>query len=273
MFMVLFPVFLTFLLGSVLSSYFENMDKKLTARSIKICYLDQGNESLKKVFEAFKDRDFSKDNNLELEFIEEESIESGKDEVRVNKKIFIHLNEDEIDFYSNDNSQIKASFVYGILNSISKRYSATAQMYKINPEKTTEILSNNNKEIFIEEELLKENKNPRAIDYYGVAEIGLMIFYFVTYPIYYLKDDSKSNIKERIILSGITNKLYYIASFIGYSLFAFIVSMLSYIIDLVVLRVNYGENLLVLPIAIIPFIIIVVGIGTIVSILFKETES
>ncbi|MGL5353444.1 MAG: ABC transporter permease, partial [Clostridium sp.] len=201
MFLVFFPVFLTFLLGTVLSSY---MDNEIEVGKIEVHYYDEGNENLKEAFTTFKEMDFAKDNNLELNFTEEKSIESGKNDVRVNKSIFVHLNEDKIDFYSNDSSLIQSSFVYGVLNNITKRYGAISEMYKINASKTTEILANNNTDDFLKEELIEEESSPRAIDYYGVAEIGLIIFYFVTCPIYYLKNERVSNIKERIIASGIS---------------------------------------------------------------------
>lgn len=270
MFLVFFPVFLTFLLGTVLSSY---MDNKIEVGKIEVHYYDEGNENLKEAFAAFKDTDFSKENNLELNFTEEKSIEDGKNDVRVNKSIFVHLNEDKIDFYSNDSSLIQSSFVYGVLNNITKRYAAIGTMYKINASKTTQILESNASRNFLKEELVEKEASPRAIDYYGVAEIGLMIFYFVTCPIFYLKKDSINNVKERIISAGVSEKKYYLASFIGYCIFGFMVTTLSYIINLLVLKVNYGENLLLLPIASIPFIIMVVGIGTIVSMLFKDVES
>lgn len=84
MFLVFFPVFLTFLLGTVLSSY---MDNKIEVGKIEVHYYDEGNENLKEAFAAFKDTDFSKENNLELNFTEEKSIEDGKNDVRVNKSI------------------------------------------------------------------------------------------------------------------------------------------------------------------------------------------
>ena len=69
------------------------------------------------------------------------------------------------------------------------------EVYKINPEKASEIISkiSNN---YIEEEEITVNESPSSMNYYGVAEIGLMIFFFINYPLERIRNQRKSSLKR-----------------------------------------------------------------------------
>lgn len=272
LFMIFFPLFLILLIGSTLSSYFNNTDNQVVLEEVVVYYLDDGSEKIKEVFNTFKNIEIEDKNDIKITLKEIKDIEEGKKEVKVNRAILLHLKEDTIEFYSNNQSMVKPSFVYGLLNSIADRYNTITEVYSINPGKANEIVKSEETNDFIQEEKIAYNERPDSMDYYGVAEMGLMIFYFITLPLYNIKNDRKNSIKDRINLSGISTSKYYFASFLGFLIYSFGTLMITYILSNILFDINYGKNLLIVPLAMIPFLIIVIGIGIIIPMIFKEEE-
>lgn len=271
-FMIFFPLFLILLIGSTLSSYFDKLNNNVAISDLSIVYINEGNSKINEVFDTFVDiiKESKDINNVDIKEISD--IEEGKREVRVNRAIVLYLKDNTIEMYSNDNSYVRSSIVYQILDSISNRYNTIAEVYTINPERAEEIIENQNNN-FIEEDNIPYEKSPGSMDYYGVADIGLMLFYFINYPLFTLKEDKRSNIKDRIKISGLSTPKYYLASFTGYFMFSFGVSLTTYILSNILFDINYGNNLFIMPLAMIPFLIIVNGIGTIMPIIFKDNKA
>ncbi len=272
LFMIFFPLFLILLIGSTLSSYFNKVNNKAVLNETIICYLDEGSDKTKEVLNTFKNAKLDDEEDLSITFKEISDIEEGKKEVRINRAVLLHLKGDTIEFYSNSQSLIKPSFVYGVLNGISNKFNAIMEVYSINPSKVNEIVKIENTKNYIEEENITLNEKPSSMDYYGVAEIGLMIFYFVTLPLYNIKNDRRNSIKDRISLSGVSTSKYYLSSFIGFFLYSFGTLMVTYLLSNIIFDVNYGENLLIVPLAMLPFLTIVIGVGIVIPMIFKEEE-
>lgn len=267
LFNFIFPIFLVLILGTVLSSA---MNTTVEVDEIEIYYIDEGNEQSKEVLSILKD--IGKD--MDFIFKEEDSLEEGKDYVRINKAILLNFNDDDIEFYSNDKYLVESSTVYGVLTGITDRFNATVEMFKIDPTLASEIAYDENidsSDYFTNEKITSE-KSPTAFGYYGIAELGLMVFYFISTPIYHLNRERKNNIKDRIKLSGISNTQYFLGSFIGYSIVTFTSLVLSYLVLKFIVGVGYGDNIFILPLAALPFIFLVIAIGILFSIIFKEID-
>ncbi|MGG7144867.1 ABC transporter permease [Clostridium nigeriense] len=271
-FMIFFPLFLVFIIGSTLSSYFDNMNSNVAIENLLIYYIDESDSKTSEVFNTFINivKESKDIGNVELKEITD--IDEGKKEVRTNRAILLHLKDNTIEMYSNDNVPIRSSIVFQILESISDRYNAISEVYTINPLKSEEIIKYENNENFIEEEDIPYDQSPSSMDYYGVAEIGLMMFYFINYPLFNLKQDKRENIKDRIKLSGISTRRYYLSSFMGFFIFSYGVSLITYILSKILFNVNYGDNLFIMPLAMIPFLILVNGLGTMMPMIFKDDK-
>ena len=267
LFNIFFPVFLIIILGFTLAKNFDSGDDYNQEDIIEVLYIDEGNEYTKKVLEAFKNID----SEIEIKLTEDISIEAAKQKVRVQNKVFIYLNQDKIEFYSNDNFLMDSSVVYSIVKGITNGLNATIEIYKVNPEGALMTTAINEDEI-LNIEAISSDKSPSAMDYYGVAELGLMMFYYFSTPIFFMKDEKKRNIKDRILLSGISNRQYYFASFIAYSIVSFACTTFAYLIAKFALGVNYGTNILILPLAAIPFITLVISLGIFLCLVLKDEE-
>ena len=271
-FMILFPLFLVFIIGSTLSSYFDKMNNNVAIEDLQIYYIDEGDSKTSEVFKTFIDIVKESEDIENVELREITNIDEGKKEVRVNKAILLHLKDNTIEMYSNDNTSIRISIVFQILESISDRYNAITEVYTINPLKAEEIIKYENNDNFIEVNNIPYEESPSSMDYYGVAEIGLMLFYFINYPLFTLKDNKRNKIKDRIKLSGISTPKYYLSSFIGFFIFSFGMSLITYILSNILFDVNYGDNLLIMPLAMIPFLILINALGTIMPMAFQNDK-
>ena len=271
LFMIFFPVFLVFMIGTVLSNFMDNNEGYNLEKTEVYYYSADSNENtldfLKGVMNNIKD-----EKNSELfEFIKVEDEEIGKNLVRSRMAIFIVQRNENIEFYSNDRSLITSSYAYGTVKAILKEKELKEIVYRnyvLNNEEIKEV----DFESGIENIEIEKSNMPNSLDYYGVAEIGLIIFYFVQYGMEGIRTDTKSKIKDRIIGSGISNFKYYLANFIGINIYSFGSILISYSICRVLLNINYGEIYL-LPLAALPFLIIINGIGLILGITAIKLES
>lgn len=269
MFNFLFPIFLVLLLGFVLN---ENMKSEIEINTelLQIRYVNEGNEKSKEIINTL----LTLKDEGSIELIEEKSIEAGKEDVRLNKAVIIYFKDDEIEFYSNSNYAIEASTAYTIITSIINSFNANYEIVKINPQGAMEIINSqniDNDELFNLDKI-ETNRTPTAMGYYGVLELGLMVFYFVNIPLHYIEYERKNNIKDRVILSGISRWKYYIGSLMGYTLACYTSIILSFLTLKYIFNVNYGENIFIVPIAILPFVILINIIGLILAIIFKNAE-
>lgn len=267
LFMILFPLFLVILIGTVTSGAF-NEGSYVDFNNIEIYYLDQSNETTKELFNTFKDIELD---GSKMNFKEVKTLEEGKGYVKIDRAILLELKKDSIGFYYNNESIIDSSSVYEILNTICKKFNNINEIYTINPNNASEIIDLKDSN-FVSDEIITLKESPNSMGYYGVAEIGLMIFYFISFPIANLRSDKKDNIKDRIKLSGVSSSKYYLASFLGFFIFSFMSVMITYLLSNFIFDINYGNNLLIMPLATIPFLIIVIGLGIIITSLFKANE-
>lgn len=271
-FMILFPLFLILVIGGTTASSFDKINNSVAIEELVIYYVDESNNKTSEVFNTFSDivKESKDIDKIELRKIN--NIEEGKKEVRVNREILLHLKDNNIEMYSNDNSSIRSSIIYQILESVADRYNAITEVYTINSLKAKEIIGYDIED-FIEVNNISYEKSPSSMDYYGVAEIGLMLFYFVNYPLFTLSENKRSNIKDRVKISGLSTAKYYLLSFIGFFIFSFGASLVTYILSNILFNINYGDNVLIVPLAMIPFLILVNGLGTIIPIIFESDKT
>lgn len=268
-FNIVFPIFLVMLLGAVLSGAMES-GVTVNIDEIKVGYLDEGNEQGKEVLSILK----SLEDEMNFKFVEENSLEKGKENVRINKEILLHFNGEVIDFYSNDKYLLQSSSVYGALTAITDSFNAKVEMFNLDPNLAGQIIADRsiNANGYFDLKKIAKEKTPTALGYYGIAELGLMMFYFIGIPMYHLDRERKDKIKDRINLTGISNRKYYLGSFIGYSIVSYVSILISYLVLKFIVSVDYGQNLFIIPLALLPFVLLVIATGVLLSIIFKENN-
>ncbi len=268
LFNLLFPIFLVLLLGNVLSMAMDDGSSG-SNEPIKIYYYDEGNAETKEILNILKEID----TDLDLKFAEIDSLEKGKNKVRTESAVLIHLAGSKINYYSNDRYLTNSSIVNSLLKGVVEGYNTTVQTFKVNPQLAGAISQEETDyEKEFNDEKIEAEKSPNAMGYYGVAELGLMVFYFVAEPTFELKREKRLKIKERIKLSGLSAAKYYFAKYLGCVFINYLSILISYLILKYAFKVNYGDNPFIMPISLLVFVLLVDAVGLMTGTIFKDTD-
>lgn len=268
LFNLLFPIFLVLLLGNVLSMVMDD-ESTSSNEAIKIYYYDQGSDETKEILDILK----GLDTDLDLKFAEVDTLEEGKNKVRTESAVLIHLADSKINYYSNDRYLTDSSIVNSLLNGVVEGYNTTVQTFKVNPQLAGAISQEETDyEKEFNDEKIEAEKSPNAMGYYGVAELGLMVFYFVAEPTFELKREKRLKIKERIKLSGLSAAKYYFAKYLGCVFINYLSILISYLILKYAFKVNYGDNPFIMPISLLVFVLLVDAVGLMTGTIFKDTD-
>lgn len=264
-FCMLFPIFLMTMIGAVLTNTF-NTETKIS--KLTVYYVDNASKQSRDVFNIVKDNK----GNLDIEFKEIDSIEEGKNNVRINECGFIHLDGDRIKIYTNDKNPVHAGMLNGIFNGVNNRMNAVLEMFKLNPKIAQEILIKESEIKDIKTESVPKLKTPSSYDYYGVAELNLIILYLAMFPLADIASEKRNNLKARIKLSGLSNFKYYIGTLIGYTALSIIITLPGYLYSILVLKANWGSNYLISYCYLLLFSIMTICFGLALGVMLNDDQ-
>ncbi len=264
-FSAVFPIFLMVLIGTILVNDFE---RNIDSEPITVYYLEEGNKNTDFMLEVFKKN--IQDKDIFLKAID--SLEKGKEQVRINRGVLIHFEEDSIKVYSTNKEPVEGATIFSILRSIKNRVNVTEQMFRINPEKAQKILSSNNFISDMEVEVLEKEDAPSSYDYYGVVEITMMVLYILLFPLGALEYEKKKGMRERISLTGIGTFYYFTSRIVASFMISILIIMPGFLFSLFILDVNWGLNPLLAFGYILSFNLISVTFGTLVGYIAKDYE-
>ena len=257
LFNLLFPIFLVLLLGNVLSMVMDD-ESTSSNEAIKIYYYDQGSDETKEILDILK----GLDTDLDLKFAEVDTLEEGKNKVRTESAVLIHLAGSKINYYSNDRYLTNSSIVNSLLKGVVEGYNTTVQTFKVNPQLAGAISQEETDyEKEFNDEKIEAEKSPNAMGYYFVAE-----------PTFELKREKRLKIKERIKLSGLSAAKYYFAKYLGCVFINYLSILISYLILKYAFKVNYGDNPFIMPISLLVFVLLVDAVGLMTGTIFKDTD-
>lgn len=266
LFLMLFPIFLMILIGSILTGAFSD---KSNLTMVDVALYDQSAGMAKEVLDAISSASVSIEDEYGIMMNYTDSVEDGKKEARVNKKVFVHLNEDKILVYGNESEPLNTARVVALFRSVASSIQTVKEAFKIDAENAIELIGTNNATYEVQVELIPSKNAMSSYDYYGVAELTLMVLYMMLIPIADLFTDKRTKIKDRISLTGLSNVKYYLASLIAYSIVAIMVFIPSFIFSITYLEVNWGSNPLVMYLYIVLFAIFNVAVGMLLTKILK----
>lgn len=264
-FCMIFPIFLMLMIGAVMTNAFKT---DTTIKKLTINYVDEGNKQSSEVFKIVKENK----GKLDIEFKEIESIEKGKDRVRINEDGFIHIDGDKIKIYTNDKNPVHTGMLNGIFNSVNNRMNAVVEMFKINPKIAKEILVNENEVKEINTEAVPKLKTPSSYDYYGVAELNLMVIYLAMFSLSDMAMEKKNNLKDRVKLSGLSNFKYYMGVLLGYSTLSVVTTLPGYLFSIFALKTNWGNNYFLSYGFIVLFAVMSISFGMALGVMLNDDQ-
>jgi len=266
LFLMIFPIFLMILIGSILTGAFSD---KSNLTMVDVALLNQSEGLAAEVIDALTSASVSIEEDYGIGMNYTDSVEQGKKEARVNKKVFVHLDKEKILVYGNESEPLNTARVVALFRSVACSIQTVKEAYKIDGENAIELIGTDNALYEVPVELIPSKNAMSSYDYYGVAELTLMVLYMMLIPIGDLFTDKRTKIKDRILLTGLSVRKYYLASLAAYSIFAFVVFIPAFIFSITYLGVNWGNYSLLMYLYIVLFAIFNVALGMLLAKLLK----
>lgn len=236
---IIFPIILMSLLGVLLSSAFSSSK---SVGEVNLYYYSQNatTESAQ-IIKVLKENS----SKAGITFTPTDSIESGKNEVKLNAASFVIFDGDKVDVYNNVENNIQSTMVNEYIASIIKTSNAIEESFKINPIKTQSYLeSADNSASNITVTKLPKQKQISSYAYYAVAELSLFALYIAITPLLAIDYDERKGIKDRLKLAGVSDLKYYLGNAIGYFFVSIILTLPGYLFAQFVLGVNWGNPII-----------------------------
>lgn len=237
-FLVTFPIFLVALIGTILQGAYGN---KQSLPNVQAVVLDESTGVADDVINAISTATTSvaKDYGIELSLIHSE--EEGKREARLNRKVFVHADGDVIKVYFNEVDSINGERVAGVFQGVSNSVQVVEEIYDINSKLADTIRAENNATYELPMVKFKDKNYMTSFDYFGVAELTLMMLYIAMIPLTDIFRDRDTKIKNRMKLAGISNLKYYTSSLIAYTLVAIVAYIPAFLFTIFAYDVGWGR--------------------------------
>ncbi len=239
LFNMLFPIFLVVLIGFILESAFNN---RASFPNVDAVVLDEGTGVVSDTMDAVSSATVSVSQDYGINLVRIFDEEEGKDAARLDGKVFIHADGEQIKVYYNESDSINGSRVSEVFSGVANSVQVVEQIYDINDDMAESILSENNAYYELPLELYRDDSYMTSFDYYGVAEITLMIMYLAMIPLSDMFRDRQTGIRNRMKMAGISDIKYYTASLLAYLMVSVIAYIPSFIVTIVAFDVNWGGS-------------------------------
>ncbi len=265
LFNALFPIFLMVLLGVMLSNTNSiNSENEV----INICYYNESGKD--EIINEIKDNVF---NYEDFSIKEVSSVKEGKTKVENEREIFLLLKDESIETYYSEKSVSEGATVLSYLKSFSDTYASINELYMVDVDKASHIISS---EEFMNDSIdvkfIKEEDAPNSYQYYGIVEVTMMMLYVTLFPIGLLGLEKSSGIKDRIILTGLSDFKYFIGRIISSLILSIIIITPGFLFSLFKLKSNWGDNPLITFMYLIAAALMMVTLGTFVGYAVKQRD-
>lgn len=266
-FLVTFPIFLVALIGTILQGAYGN---KQSLPNVQAVVLDESTGVADDVINAISTATTSvaKDYGIELSLIHSE--EEGKREARLNRKVFVHADGDVIKVYFNEVDSINGERVAGVFQGVSNSVQVVEEIYDINASLAETIRQENNATYELPMVKFKDENYMTSFDYYGVAELTLMMLYIAMIPLTDIFRDRDTKIKNRMNLAGISNLKYYTSSLIAYTLVAIVAYIPAFLFTIFAYDVGWGKYPVITYLYLMLFCIFNIILGMFLAVFLKQ---
>lgn len=266
--MVLFPIILILVLGSAFKSSF---DTNTDIGTPKVFYsIESKGEASKNIKTYFIDRG----KEFKIDFIKVENIEKAKEKILSTKEYagLIQMKEDnKIDFFKNNKGEMNldGSIVESTLDIFVQQYNILAEVQKINPSIIQKI-SEDTKADYSQVSSISKNKAPSSLDYYAIAEIALIIMYSGMTGLYSMAREKNSKTRARILSAPVKKYDFLFGSTLGGVLVTMIQIFLVIIFSKVVLKANFGSDMITVLALYTSEIVMAISLGVGLGFIFKQ---
>lgn len=264
--MILFPIILIIILGAEFSSEFNGDSSSY--KSINVLYKTE-NDDKNSAFITF----YNEGKKMGINFTEAKSIEEGKKSIKNSKyACFVVDREDEgkLELYKNDrNNSIEAGIVEIVITSVAQRYNLTYEIAKANPLYVNK-MNDTSKIDFANSIEFQGKKQPRAIDYYSITMITLIIMYASSVGAWSIKEDKLTKTGMRIMASPVKKYEILTGKLLGITAITAFQILTVFLFSKYLLNTYWGSNVLTVLGIMMSEIIMVICLGIGIAFIIKD---
>lgn len=261
-FLILTPVLIILILGAVLTNAFNG---SVTVGDIRVLYKINGSGSeLTKSWNVFADQ--ASKSGMTLEPANENT--DGKLEVANNRYVgYVEISDGGLNYYGNSSSPVESGIAQGLLTAFANRYKL-ASVAADNSDQAA-LMSGNGSPDYVRETSLDAARQPRALDYYAIAMVTMIIMYSALSAADMFSSERKRNTSARLLAAPISKAEIFAGKVAGNLLMNVICTVIVVLVCKYMFNVYWGENLGLVFLVLITEIIFALSVGLGFSYLLK----
>lgn len=265
-FLILTPILLILILGSVLTNAFNG---SITVGDIRVLYKINGSGSeLAKSWNVFADQ--ASESGMMLEPANENT--DGKREVANNRYVgYVEISDGGLKYYGNSSSPVESGIAQGLLTAFANRYKLASAAAQDNDQAA--LMSENGSPDYVRETSLDAARQPRALDYYAIAMVTLIIMYSALSAADMFSSERKRNTAVRLLAAPISKAEIFAGKVAGGLLMNVICIVIVVLLCKYMFNVYWGENLGLVLLVLVTEIIFALSVGLGFSYIIKGKAS
>ena len=267
LFLMVFPMFLIYFISYILTNTF---DSKNNLAPVNVCLLDESEGIATATIDTITSASRNITSSYGLIIKPIDSIEQGKIQARINKKVFVHLNGEKIEVYYNENDSVNGSRAIALFQGIVCSYNIVTEWYKNNNALYDLILSEDNAGFDIPLKKIEAGDYLSSFDYFGVAELTIVILYISMIPLSDIFKDRQKKIRLRLTLAGISEITYYLGKYISYMIIASVIYFPSFLFSRNIMKTEWGPNPFLMYVYLMLFASFQIMFGMFLAVFLKE---
>lgn len=264
--MILFPIILIIILGAEFSSEFNGDSDSY--KNINVLYKTENNDK-NSAFITF----YNEGKKMGINFTEAKSIEEGKKSIKNSKYACFVVDregEGKLQIYKNDrNNSIEAGIVEIVITSIAQRYNLTYEIAKVSPMYVNK-MNDTSKINFVNSIEFQGKKQPRAIDYYSITMITLIIMYASSAGAWSIKEDKLTKTGMRIMASPVKKYEIMMGKLLGITTVTLFQILTVFLFSKYLLKTYCGSDILTILGIMMSEIIMVICLGIGIAFIIKD---
>lgn len=228
--MILYPIVLMVVLGTALSGAF---DSSAGFSEINVLYTNPGGTPLAQAFQGF----VARSQEMGMVFTLEPDREQGMQSIKSGAyACYVIVSGARVELVKNDSQAFRGILVETMLSTFTRRYNAVYEIAKANPAMAGEIMNRPASGDYVKTSSLSERKQPRALDYYAITMLTLIILYGSTRASYAIFNEKLMKTESRLYCAPVKKSALLLGKILGMLL----ITMLQVIIVVVFCKYLLG---------------------------------
>lgn len=262
--MILFPIVLTLILGSALSGMFDSSSQ---FKDIEVIYNVQGENAFTQAFHSF----VQKGQDMGIKFTEAQNVEQGLDNIKNGKfACFIKTDNDGMELIKNDRYALKGNLVESILSTFLQRYKAISAVAMVTPAAVDSVAPKSINMDNVKITSVGEKKQPRAMDYYAVSMITLIILYSSLTGSYAIKNEKTGKTENRLLVSPVRRYEILSGKILGTLLITLLQISIVFLFSKYFLKTYWGSHIGIVLGLVVAEVVMAVSLGIGIAFMVKN---